>query len=112
VSLLAPGAALVALVMGLSALLFGGAAVVAAGAFGLLALAIQVVAYRLALRPAAPRAPFPPGWLWGTALRFGGVILLAVAVLLNRKLFPPLPAALGYLGVLIPLLVLELRRTR
>jgi len=112
VSLLAPGAALVALVMGLSALLFGGADAVAAGAFGLLALAIQVVAYRLALRPAAPRAPFPPGWLWGTALRFGGVILLAVAVLLNRRLFSPLPAALGYLGVLIPLLALELRRTR
>jgi hypothetical protein len=71
-----------------------------------------MVAHRLALRPAGPRDPFPPGWLWGTALRFGGVILLAVAVLLNRKLFPPLPAALGYLGVLIPLLVLELRRTR
>jgi hypothetical protein len=113
VNLLLTGAVLVALVTALSALFLGGAgAGAAAGGFGLVALAIQVIAHRLASGPVVPRAPFPAGWLWGTALRFGGVVLLAVAVLLNRRLFPPLPAALGYLGVLIPLFVLELRRTR
>lgn len=111
-SLLAPGLALVALVVAIAALVLGGGSAATAGGFGLLALGIQLVARRLAHGPVPPRAAFPPGWLWGTALRFGGVVLLAVAALVNRQLFPPLAAALGYLGVLIPLLVLELRSTR
>ena len=111
-SLWATGLALVALVVAIAALFLGGAAAATAGGFGLLAFGIQLVARRLARGPVSPRAPFPPGWLWGTALRFGGVVLLAVAALVNRQLFPPLGAALGYLGVLIPLLVLELRSTR
>ena len=111
-SLLTAGAVLIALVTGLSGLVFGGQGALAAAAFGLLALGIQAAARWLAQGPTAPRAPFPAGWLWGVVLRFGGVILLGVAVMVNRHLFPPLPAALGYLGVLMPLLVLELRSTR
>jgi hypothetical protein len=42
-------------------------------------------------------------------LRVGGVVVFLVAVLVDRELFPPVPTALGFLGVLIPLLFAELR---
>jgi hypothetical protein len=45
-------------------------------------------------------------------LRLGGVVLLMVAVVVRRDLFDPLPTALGFLGVLIPLLFFEARPTR
>jgi hypothetical protein len=106
------GAGLMVLVAGISAVLWGPAGAVAAAAFGALATGIQVAAHRLSAASTNPRSPFPTGWLWGTALRLGGVVAIAVAVVANRQLFPPLPTALGYLGVLIPLLVLELRGTR
>jgi hypothetical protein len=106
------GAGLVVLVAGLSAALWGSAGALAAALFGALATGIQVAAHRLSAQSTNPRSPFPTGWLWGTALRLGGVVAIAVAVVANRQLFPPLPTALGYLGVLIPLLVLELRGTR
>jgi hypothetical protein len=32
------------------------------------------------------------------------VVLIVVAVMTHRELFPPLPTAFAYLGVLIPLL--------
>ena len=106
------GAGLTVLVAGVAAALWGPAGAVAASAFGALATGIQVAAHRLSTASTNPRSPFPTGWLWGTALRLGGVVAIAVAVVANRQLFPPLPTALGYLGVLIPLLVLELRSTR
>jgi hypothetical protein len=37
---------------------------------------------------------------------------LLVAILLDRERFPPLPSAVGFLGVLIPLLFLEVRLAR
>lgn len=43
----------------------------------------------------------------GMGLRFGGIVLFLVAVLVDRTLFPPLPAAFGYLGVIVPLLLAE-----
>ena len=106
------GAGLTVLVAGISAALWGSAGAVAAGLFGVIATGIQVSAHRLATGSTNPRSPFPKGWLWGTGLRLAGVVAIAVAVVANRQLFPPLPTALGYLGVLIPLLVLELRGTR
>jgi len=109
---LAAGVGLTVVVAGLSAVLWGSAGALAAAAFGALATCIQVAAHRLSARSTNPRSPFPAGWLWGTGLRLGGVVAIAVAVVANRQIFPPLPAALGYLGVLIPLLVLELRGTR
>ncbi len=48
----------------------------------------------------------------GFFLRLGGVALFAVGAGLRPDLFAPLPAALGFLGVLVPLLVLETRNTR
>ena len=109
---LLPGAGLTVLVAGVSALIWGVPSVLAAAVFGGIATGIQVVAHRLSGRPTTARSPFPTGWLWGTGLRLAGVVAIAVAVAAKRELFPPLPTALGYLGVLIPLLVLELRSTR
>jgi hypothetical protein len=48
----------------------------------------------------------------GMALRLGGVVLMLVAVLIDRGRFPPLPTALAYVGVLIPLLLFEARFVR
>lgn len=106
------GAVLTVVVAGVAALLWGRQAAVAAGIFGGLATGIQVAAHRLKSRPTNPRAPFPTGWLLGSALRLAGVVAIAVAVVASRQVFPPQATALGYLGVLIPLLVLELRGTR
>jgi hypothetical protein len=39
-------------------------------------------------------------------------VLVLVAVLAERERFPPLPTAFGYLGVVVPLLFLEVRFVR
>jgi hypothetical protein len=46
------------------------------------------------------------------ALRLGGVVLFAAAVFGWRAVFLPLPTAVGFLGVIVPLLFLELGTTR
>jgi hypothetical protein len=106
------GVGLTVVMAGLAAFVWGPGAAPAAGMSGAMATLIQVAAHRLMARSTNPRSPFPTGWLWGTAFRLGGVVAIVVAVVANRQLFPPLATALGYLGVLIPLLVLELRATR
>ncbi|GBD32299.1 MAG: hypothetical protein KatS3mg081_1962 [Gemmatimonadales bacterium] len=85
-------------------------AALAALLFGLLAVVLQTVAIVL-LRPAieAPLKRLAVRWLMGTALRLGGAALWAAAAVLDRVAFPPLPTAVGYLGVLVPLLFLETR---
>jgi hypothetical protein len=40
------------------------------------------------------------------------VALVAVVVALDQAHFPPLPTAFGFLGVLLPLLFLEVRLVR
>lgn len=109
---LLPGLGLTAAVAAVSGLIWGGQGALAAAIFGGIATGNQVLAHRLSGRPTSARSPFPAGWLWGTAFRLAGVVAIAVAVVAKRDVFPPLPTALGYLGVLIPLLVLELRGTR
>jgi hypothetical protein len=94
-------------------LFWGRSAIPGALAFGLLATAIQVAA-GAALRPALAR-PFPElmkRWGLGIGLRLLGVVLFAVAVTVDRELFHPLPSALGYVGVVIPLLIMETRFLR
>lgn len=100
------------------ALLFGALsgrqAMVAAAAFGGMATAIQIVAMALA-GPKIGQADFRgllARWAVGTGLRLVGVVAVAVAVVVNRERFPPLPTALGYLAVLVPLLFFEVRRFR
>jgi hypothetical protein len=104
------GLTLTAMLAGLGWGVWGRAAVAAIVVFGTLATAIQVAA--VALLRAVWEAPFRlmiKRWAVGVALRLGGIVTFAVAVTVNRALFPPLPAALGYLGVIVPLLFMETR---
>ena len=94
-------------------LALGPEGLVPAATFGLLAALIHagaVVAHRK--WPPPGRGVFGAGWLFGFMLRLGGVALFAMLAGLRPDLFAPLPAALGFLGVLVPLLVLETRTGR
>ena len=89
---------------------FGGRAAAIGGAA---ALAAQVAAVAL-LRPAmhAPQPVFMARWLGGMGVRVLALgVVLAVAAT-HRAALPPLPASLGFLGVLLPLLFLETRFLR
>ena len=80
---------------------------------GMVAVAAQLGAVAL-LRPAmrAPQPVFMARWLGGMGVRALALgALLAVAVT-HRDTLPPLPASLGFLGVLLPLLFLETRFLR
>ncbi len=92
---------------------WGRPAVVAGATFGVLATAIQTMA-AARVRPAlaGPLPELVRRWSMGMGLRLLGVALFAAAVAVDRKLFPPLPSASGYLGVLIPLLFGETRVAR
>jgi hypothetical protein len=85
----------------------------AAGIGGLTALAAQLVAVAL-LRPVmrAPQREFMARWLGGMgvrALALGGLLAYSV---MHRAALGLLAAALGFLGVLLPLLFLETRFLR
>ncbi len=85
----------------------------AAAAFGGLATAIHLAAFlTLQRRWKAPFKELAVGWGIGMGLRLGGALIWLAAVLWDRVLFPPLPSAIGYLGVLIPLLFMEMRFLR
>lgn len=91
----------------------GAEAVLPAAVFGGVATLIQLAAHRLSRIGAEDRrAVFPKGWLYGMGLRLAGVALVGVAAATMRATFPPIPTAFGFLGVLIPLLFLELRTAR
>jgi hypothetical protein len=77
------------------------------------ATAVQVIAWRVVL-PARRAAfgEFARRWGIGMALRLLGVVLIPVAAVLAPETLPPRPAALGYLGVLLPLLLWEIRLVR
>ena len=104
------------LLMGLGAVLVAVATVIggrAAGIGGGVALAAQLGAVAL-LRPAmrAPQPVFLARWLAGMgvrALALGAVLAFAAT---HRAALAPLPASLGCLGVLLPLLFLETRFLR
>jgi hypothetical protein len=87
---------------------WGGGAAAAAG--GLLATAAETAAVTV-LRPAL-EPPFErllKRWSVGLGLRVGAVTLVGVAVLRWRDWFPVLPTVTGFLLVLIPLLLGEMR---
>lgn len=84
-----------------------------AGIGGLVALTAQLAAVAL-LRPAmrAPQPVFMARWLAGMGIRalaLGAVLAIAAT---HRAALSPLPASLGFLGVLLPLLFLETRFLR
>lgn len=93
---------------------WGPAAMIAGGVFGVIATTIQVVAMTVA-GPKIGQGDFRGlvvRWGVGTGLRLVGVVGVAVAVQVAGERFQPLPTALGYLAVLIPLLFFEVRRFR
>ena len=79
--------------------------------FGLLATAIQLVSGRwLTGLERAPIQQYMKRWGGGMGLRLLGVGLVGMVIWLEPTALPALPAALGYVSVLIPLLFLEARR--
>ena len=103
--LLAMGGVLVAVVT-----LIGGRA---AGIGGAVALGAQLGAVAL-LRPAmrAAQPVFMARWLGGMGVRALALgVVLAIAAT-HRAALGPLPASLGFLGVLLPLLFVETRFLR
>jgi hypothetical protein len=111
--LVAPGVVLTAVVTALLVWGFGPPALVPGLVFGGLATLIQFVA-GVALRRAVGK-PFEQllkAWGVGMGLRVLGMFLFLGAVLADRALFPPLPTALAYVGVLIPLMFSDIRTIR
>jgi hypothetical protein len=93
--------------------IWGDVALVPALTFGSLATAIHVAASALlqsALDESFGRAM--SRWAMGMGLRLIGVALFAAAVILMRDRFPPAPSAIAYLGVLLPLMGLEMNLLR
>ena len=84
-----------------------------AGIGGAVALAAQVAAVAL-LRPAmrAPQPMFLARWLGGMGIRTLALGLLLAVSATHRQGLPLLETALGFLGVLLPLLFLEIRFLR
>ena len=82
--------------------------------FGLLATKLQYLAGRSQAKVAkdAPFKEFVKGWGMGMGLRLLGVVILAVVCSAWPAQFPAVGAAIGYLGVVIPLLFLETRSSR
>jgi len=104
------GLTAMAAMTGLAWAIWGPAGVTAAMVFGLVATTIQMVAARIAERLGEPATPDRLRvYAIGMVLRIGGVAVLGAAVTMNRATFPPGPAALGYLGTLLPLMWLETR---
>jgi hypothetical protein len=103
------GLALTVVVTSVLILAFGRHVVIAGLTFGCLATVIQLTAV-LVVKPAmaGPTTELMKRWGFGMGLRFLGVVLFVVAVLWSRDIFPPLPTAIAYLGVLVPLLFTEL----
>ena len=107
------GLVLTAAATAVSGLIWGSEALLPAASFGLLATVIHIAAVTL-LKPGL-KGPFNKlmaRWAMGLGLRLLGVVIFAVVVLFERDLFPALPAAVGFIGVLLPLLFSEMRLIR
>jgi len=87
----------------MTAVLFGGGVAVIAQVWAVLLL-------RPKMR--APNPEFMARWLGGMAIRFLALVAVAAWAATHRSSIPPVPALLGYIGVLLPLLFLETRFLR
>jgi hypothetical protein len=103
--LLAVGLGLIVAVVAL-----GGRAAGIGGGVGLVAQLWAVALLRPKMR--APNPEFMARWLGGMGIRFLALGVLVVWAATHRASLPPLPAVLGFLGVLLPLLFLETRFLR
>jgi hypothetical protein len=110
---LAAGLALTVLATALLVWLFGRVALVPGLVFGGVATAIQYVASGILARAAGqPYEQLLKAWGLGMGLRMVGVVAFLGAVIVDRTLFPPLPTALAFVGVLIPLMFSDIRTIR
>jgi len=110
---LVPGLLLTALATALLTWSFGRVALVPGLAFGGLATALQYVASGILARTSGqPSEQLLKAWGLGMGLRMLGVGLFLGAVIVDRTVFPPLPTALAFLGVLIPLMFSDIRTIR
>ncbi|MEK7380120.1 MAG: hypothetical protein AAB075_03820 [Gemmatimonadota bacterium] len=81
---------------------------VGAAAGGALAVLVQLGALALMRdKGDAPPGQFMGHWALGTLLRLLGIVMIVGLVVLGG--LPALPTALGFVGVILPLLGLELR---
>jgi hypothetical protein len=104
------GLVLTVVVTAVLVLSWGRAGLVPGVTFGVLATVIQIAS-------AALVQPVVHGdfkllirrWAMGMGLRVAGIAAFATAVWVRRDLFPPLPTAFAYLGVVVPLLFMEIR---
>jgi hypothetical protein len=100
-------------VSGVAAAIWGAGALRGAAAFGAVATGVQLLAAQLMARTGKPASlDHLTVYVIGVFLRLGGVVLLGVAVSLDRATFAPWPSALGYLGTILPLLYLETKLGR
>jgi hypothetical protein len=92
---------------------WGREALLPAAFFGAIATAIQAASVAL-VKPvySGETGPLLKRWGLGMLLRGLGVALVATAISLDPVRFPPLPTAFAFLGVLVPLLFLEVRLVR
>ncbi|HYL54524.1 MAG TPA: hypothetical protein VEU73_02990 [Gemmatimonadales bacterium] len=104
------GLGLLGAVLDVVVTVFGGKPAAIGGAAAVVAQLGAVALLRPAMR--APQPVFMARWLGGMgvrALALGAVLVVAAT---HRAALPPLPASLGFLGVLLPLLFLETRFLR
>ena len=87
-----------------------GVGVLVGGGVAIIAQVWAVLLLRPKMR--APNPEFMARWLGGMAIRFLALLALVVWILTHRVTFAPVPALLGFLGVLLPLLFLETRFLR
>jgi len=99
------GAVLVAVAAGI-----GGRAAAIGGGVALVAQLGAVALLRPAMR--APQPVFLARWLGGMGVRALALGLVLAIAATHRAALSPLPASLGFLGVLLPLLFLETRFLR
>lgn len=85
-------------------------AVLVGGGVAAIAQVWAVVLLRGKMR--APSPEFMARWLGGMAIRFLALVALAGWTITHPAAIAPVPALLGYLGVLLPLLFLETRFLR
>jgi len=110
---LAVGLVLTAVVTALLVRVFGPVALMPGLVFGGIATAIQYAAGSMLRRASGkPFEQLLKAWGAGMGLRVMGMLLFLAAVLIDRVLFPPLPTALAFVGVLIPLMFSDLRTIR
>jgi hypothetical protein len=107
------GLGLTTLVTAMLVAFWGRPALVPGVTFGLLATGLQYLAVRT-VEPAMERPirDFTRRWAAGIGFRMSAILVFTALVALWPEMFPPLPSAFGLLGVLVPLLFMEIRLSR